>query len=282
MLNVTILAQGPIQVCDFKCNAKPGDKPFAELHEGFSISYVRSGNFGYKTRGRSYDLVPGSVLVGHPGDEYMCTHEHVHGDECLSFQLTPEIVESLGRRTEIWRASALPPVTELVVLGELAQAAAMGCSDLGLDEIGLLFATQFGEVLTGKSRKAVNIAPRDRRRAIEAALFVDEHAHEALDLSAMASETGLSPFHFLRIFAKVVGVTPHQYLVQARLRRAVHLLALGTHTVTEVAYEVGFGDLSNFVRTFQRASSISPGRFRAAVRGDRKFLQDWRRRFSLE
>lgn len=282
MLKATILAQGPIQVCDFRCDAKPGDIPFAELHGGFSISYVRSGNFGYRTRGRSYDLVPGSVLVGHPGDEYMCTHEHVHGDECLSFQLTPEIVESLGQRTETWHASALPPVTELVVLGELAQAAAIGCSDLGLDEIGLLFAARFGDVLTGKSQKAVNIAARDRRRAIEAALFVDAHAHEALDLSGMANEVGLSPFHFLRLFAKVVGVTPHQYLVQARLRRAVHLLTLGTHTVTEVAYEVGFGDLSNFVRTFHRAASISPGRFRAAARGDRKFLQDWSRAFSLE
>ncbi|HEU4410000.1 MAG TPA: AraC family transcriptional regulator [Polyangiaceae bacterium] len=281
MVTATVLAQGPIRVCDFRCDAKPGDVPFTELHGGFSVSYVRSGSFGYRTRGRAYELVAGSVLVGHPGDEYMCTHEHVHGDECLSFQVTPEIVESLGQRTETWRAGALPPVPELVVLGELAQAAATGLCDLGVDEVGMLFVARFGDVLTGKGRKAVDVSARDRRRAVEAALFVDAHAHEPLDLASVATEAGLSPFHFLRLFAKVLGVTPHQYLVRARLRRAARLLADDARSVTEIAYEVGFGDLSNFVRTFHCAAGVSPGRFRAAARGDRKFLQEGLRALSL-
>lgn len=252
--------------------------PFSELHSGFSISFVRTGSFGYRARGCAYELVPGSVLVGHPGDEYMCTHEHVYGDECLSFQVTPEIVESLGQRTETWRASACPPLPELVVLGELAQAAATGGSDLGIDEVGLLLAARFGDALTGKDRKVVHVSPRDRRRAVEAALFVDAHAHEPLDLASVAIEAGLSPFHFLRLFAKVLGVTPHQHLVRARLRRAARLLADDAFSITEIAYEVGFGDLSNFVRTFHRAAGVSPGRFRAVARGDRKFLQEWLRR----
>jgi AraC family transcriptional regulator len=281
MLITTLLAQGPIRVRDFRCDAKPGDVPFTELHRGFSVSYVRSGSFGYRTRGRAYELVAGSVLVGHPGDEYMCTHDHVHGDECLSFQVTPEIVESLGQRTEIWRASALPPVPELVVLGELAQAVATGRCDLGLDEVGMLFAARFGDVLTGKIRKTVAVGARDRRRAVEAALFVDAHAHEPLDLASVAIEVGLSPFHFLRLFTRVLGVTPHQYLVRARLRRAARLLADDARSVTQIAYDVGFGDLSNFMRTFRRAARLSPGHFRAAARGERKFLQEGQRPFSL-
>ena len=275
MMAATVLAQGAIRVCDFRCDGKPEDVPFTELHGGFSVSYVRSGSFGYRTRGRAYELVPGSVLVGHPGDEYMCTHEHTQGDECLSFQVTAEIVESLGQRTETWRAGALPPVPDLVVLGELAQAAATGLCDLGMDEVGILFAARFGDVLSGKGRKAVEVGARDRRRAVDAALFVDAHAHEPLDLASVAIEAGLSPFHFLRLFANVLGITPHQYLVRARLRRAARLLVHDARSVTEIAYEVGFGDLSNFVRTFHRAAGVSPGRFRAAARGgDRKFLQE--------
>ncbi|WP_373047012.1 AraC family transcriptional regulator [Vulgatibacter sp.] len=274
MLTSTILAHGSIRVCDLCCTATPGDIPFTETHGAFSVSYVRSGTFGYRTRGRAYELVAGSVLVGSPGDEYMCTHEHSHGDECLSFQFAPEIAESIGQRTETWRAGALPPVPELVVLGELAQAAANGSCDLGTDEVGLLLAARFADVLLGRPRKAVNVGARDRRRAVEAALFVDAHAHEPLDLASVAIEAGLSPFHFLRLFAKVLGVTPHQYLVRARLRRAARLLAEDARSVTEIAYDVGFGDLSNFLRTFQRAAGVSPGRFRAAARGDRKFLQE--------
>jgi len=44
--------------------------------------------------------------------------------------------------------------------------------------------------------------------------------------------------------------------------------------ITDVAYDVGFGDLSNFVRTFHRAAGVSPRRFRQAAKGDRKILQD--------
>ena len=76
------------------------------------------------------------------------------------------------------------------------------------------------------------------------------------------------------MFARVLGVTPHQYLVRARLRRAARLLAEADRPITEVAFDAGFGDFSNFVRTFRRAADVSPRSFRRASRGDRKILQD--------
>ena len=56
----------------------------------------------------------------------------------------------------------------------------------------------------------------------------------------------------------MLGVTPHQYLVRSRLRHAARLLADDDSAVTDIAYDVGFGDLSNFVRTFHRAAGVSP------------------------
>jgi AraC-like DNA-binding protein len=69
-------------------------------------------------------------------------------------------------------------------------------------------------------------------------------------------------------------VTPHQYLVRSRLRRAARLLTDDDKPVTDVAYDVGFGDLSNFVRTFHRAAGVSPLKFRKASRGMRKIFQE--------
>ena len=89
-----------------------------------------------------------------------------------------------------------------------------------------------------------------------------------------AAQAGISPFHFLRLFSGVLGVTPHQYLVRSRLRHAARLLADDGPSVTDVAYDVGFGDLSNFVRTFHRAAGVSPRRFREASRGMRKIVQE--------
>ncbi len=160
MVTTTVLQSGSISVLDYRCSAGPADRPFVELHDGFSVSYVRKGNFGYRFRGESFELVAGSILVGYPGDEFMCTHDHhVCGDECLSFQLVPSLVEAIGQGTEkwlagIWRAGALPPLPELMVLGELAQAAADGTSDVGLDELGMLLVSGFVEAMSGRKRNS--------------------------------------------------------------------------------------------------------------------------------
>jgi len=246
------------------------------VHDAYTVSYVREGTFGYRVGGAAFELVAGSVLVGAPGDEYVCTHEHAGGDECLSFDLSPALIEAIGAGPDVWRTGGVPPLPELMVLGELAQSAAEGASDVGLDEVGLAFAARFADLTTGRDRKPGDGRARDRRRAVEAALWIDEHSDEALDLESTAREAGLSPFHFLRLFAAVLGVTPHQYLVRSRLRHAARLLADHDRAITDVALDVGFGDLSNFVRTFHRAAGVSPRRFRQAARGDRKILQDLR------
>jgi hypothetical protein len=148
MTRTNLLQRRSISASDFRCSAGPDDKPFVEQYGSHSVSYVRKGSFGYRTRGKTFELVAGSILVGFPGDEYVCTHDHVCGDECLSFFLSPELVEMIGDRTEVWRVGAAPPLPELMVLGELAQAAADGRSDIGLDEVGQLFASRFVEVVS--------------------------------------------------------------------------------------------------------------------------------------
>jgi AraC family transcriptional regulator len=274
MLSCLVFRNQAISVIDHRCWAGPDDAPFVELHDSFSISYVRKGNFGCRARGGSFELVTGSILIGHPGDEYICTHEHGGGDECLSFHPAPALVEMVGYRRDIWQSVYVPPLPELMVLGELAQAAVEGRSDVGLDEIGMLLASRFVEILSGRPRRPAEVRACDRRRAVEAALWIDANAHQPIDLESTAREFGLSSFHFLRLFAKVLGVTPHQYLIRSRLRRAARLLADDTRSITEIALDVGFGDLSNFVRTFHRVAAVSPRSFRRAAKGDLGILQN--------
>ena len=206
-------------------------------------------------------------MVGHPGDEFICTHDHhLCGDECLSFQFSAELVDRLrsGRADpkKIWRIGAMAPHPRLMVIGELAQAAARGRCDLGLDEIGVVFAMRYQELLTGRQPRFAKPRQADRRRAVESALWLDACSGENVSLQSAAQRVQLSPFHFLRLFSTVLGVTPHQYLVRARLRRAARLLLETEQSVTSIALQAGFADLSNFVRTFHRAAGASPGHFR--------------------
>jgi AraC family transcriptional regulator len=269
------LLRGPVSVLHYRCTAGPDDRPFVERHEAWSVSYVQRGSFGYCCHGVDYELVPGSVLAGYAGDEYLCSHDHHHGgDECLAFFIEPELVDEIDRRGRIRRSRGVPPVAELIVLGQLAQSSAAGDSDLGLDEVGLAFASRFVDLIGGDGARRVRTAPKDRQRAVESALWIDAHAAEPIDLQGLAGRAGLSPFHYLRIFSSSLGVTPHQYLVRRRLCRAAQLLAEEDRPITDVAFETGFADLSNFVRSFHRAAGVSPRGYRRAARGDRKIFQE--------
>lgn len=276
----TLFRNDAVAVLDYRCSAGPEDKPYVELHGSHSVSYVRKGSFGLRTLGRAHELVTGAILIGHPGDEFMCTHEHhLCGDECLSFHLSPALVESLGGRRDTWRMGCLPPLPELMVWGELAQAVAAGDNDIGLDEVAIAFVARFIDIASGRRRerwrpRSPQARARDHGRAVETAMWLDAHCTQDIDLAQAAAMAGLSPFHFLRLFADVTGVTPHQYLVRSRLRHAARLLAADGRAITDVALDAGFGDVSNFVRTFHRAAGASPRRFRQAARGDRKILQE--------
>jgi AraC-like DNA-binding protein len=79
----------------------------------------------------------------------------------------------------------------------------------------------------------------------------------------LARELHISPFHFIRQFEAVFGLTPHQFRIQARLDRARHLLAMGEHSVTDVCMEVGFSSLGSFSSLFARRLG-SPVRLSAA------------------
>jgi AraC family transcriptional regulator len=278
MLSVTQLQSGPISVRDVRCSAGPDARPFAELHRGYSLAYVRKGSFGYRARGQHHELVAGSLLIGKPGDEFMCTHDHhLCGDECLAFHLSPEVVELVGGHGA-WRSGGLPPLPGLMVLGELAQSVAEKRSDVGLDEAGLYLAARFVQVASGCKPARQKTTASDRRRAVEAAIWISTHSERDIHLDQAAGRAGLSPFHFLRLFSRVLGVSPHQYLVRSRLRHAAQLLTSSEQPVTDVALDVGFADLSNFVRTFHRAAGMSPGAFRKAAKkglpDERKILQD--------
>ena len=76
MAVATLLSRPGLAVLDYHCTLGPGDTPFVERYENHSVAFVRRGSFGCRSRGRDFELVAGSVLVGYPGDEYLCTHDH--------------------------------------------------------------------------------------------------------------------------------------------------------------------------------------------------------------
>lgn len=264
-----------LSVIDYVCTATAADAPFEEAHASYSLSFVRKGSFGCCVGARRHELTAGGFFVGAPGDAFVCTHEHHDGgDECLSFQFSHERAEELGGPHELWRCVALPPVAELTPFGMLGQASADLAANVSLEEAALMLGARFVDTVRGERRPAAKPAPRETRRVLESAAWMRAHSGERVQLADAAAQAELSAFHFLRVFARTLGATPNQYLVACRLGAAADALSRTEESVTDIALDVGFDDLSHFQRTFKRAAGMTPGQFRKLARGERKILQE--------
>jgi AraC-like DNA-binding protein len=97
-------------------------------------------------------------------------------------------------------------------------------------------------------------------RLVTAKLFIDEHFAEDISISAIAAQACLSKFHFLRLFTRCYGTTPHQYLTRLRIRKARELMQNGA-SVTKALTSTGFTSLSSFNKLFRRHTRIVPSTY---------------------
>ncbi|HEV3114758.1 MAG TPA: AraC family transcriptional regulator [Candidatus Binataceae bacterium] len=262
----TMAAGDGWRVVDIVCTSGPRDRAFEEQHTWASISLVRSGTFVYRSHhGRSL-MAPGAMLLGSPGNAFECSHQHGEGDRCLSFQYDPGLFARLahdaGASHLAFAGGCLPPLRALAPLTARA-ATAMERQD-SFEEISLELASAVIQTV-GDARRNATVAARDPAPIAPVLRQLESRAVEPLTLGEMARIAGLSRYHFLRTFKAVTGITPHQWLLRARLRDAARRLATSRDPVTEIALDVGFEDLSNFIRSFRSEFGVSPSRYRATA-----------------
>ena len=92
--------------------------------------------------------------------------------------------------------------------------------------------------------------------------MIEQNPDAKHPLGSLARHAGLSPYHFLRTFQRLTGVTPHQYLLRARLRQAAVRLEVERTSVLAIALDCGFGDVSNFNHAFRAEFGTNPRAYR--------------------
>ena len=105
------------------------------------------------------------------------------------------------------------------------------------------------------------------RRMLRARDTMDRAFAQTLDVPALARVAHVSPAHFSRQFRATFGETPHRYLQRRRVERAMELLRETDRTVTEICFDVGFGSLGTFSRTFRVIVGESPSSYRGRFGG---------------
>ena len=97
-----------------------------------------------------------------------------------------------------------------------------------------------------------------RAKLVRALEYIQDQLETDLTVSGIAQAVGLSPYHFTRLFKESTGQSPHQYVVEARVRKAKELLTTGKFTISEAAFHLGFADQSHLTRNFKRVFGVPP------------------------
>ena len=105
--------------------------------------------------------------------------------------------------------------------------------------------------------------PRLLRRLLRAKDRMDAASHERWPVRRLARVSGVSAAHFARSFREAFGLPPHRYLLTRRIERATALLRDSDLSITEIAFQTGWGSLGTFGRIFRDITGESPGGLRA-------------------
>ena len=226
----------------------------------------------------------------HPGGMYVVgahptTLLHV-GDYSDTLEMYPdlELLRTVARQRGVRTfeleptLSSQPTVTfsrDAVVLGvaHLFRRACMNrrtISDVEGDSLVYalterIVALQHGDV--ADPPRAQQLSSRLMRRLTE---YIEAGLTRRLTLEELASVAELSPFHFARCFKATTGLAPHQYVVARRIELAKRLIVTTTEPVQNVAWSVGFENISHFRRQFAAQLGVGPGELRRATRLGRK------------
>ena len=154
----------------------------------FSVSYVRKGSFGYRSRGRSFELVPARSC--RPSRRrVLCTHDHVRGDECLSFHFSPALVDTLGESAPALalRPGPAAPGADGARRARRRPRPPGAATSPRRDRAAARGTLRRPRLRRGHRRRRP--PQRDRRRAVETALWIEAHSHER-STSARAARPG--------------------------------------------------------------------------------------------
>ena len=186
----------------------------------------------------------------------------------LSTALLDNAAESLGvRRTGLALATGADSAARHLILALRDEVESGGAG-------GLLFAESIGMALAVHllRRYAAEAPVRNDRVGrlstpqLRAALdFIAAHLGDNPALAEVAAATALSPYHFARRFKASLGLSPHQFILRARIERAKTLLADPHHSLVEIGLATGFANQSHFTTAFRRLVGMTPKRYRDRI-----------------
>lgn len=265
------------RILDFKCRCKDCNTSRPEYTNSFAISFVRKGNFLFNVFRHSLDSYSGCMIVTKPGTERTVSHVNALPDECTIFEFRSDMYEKVREQypqvrflTEVDLHSTLVkinPETEYLHFQIIKLILTNEGSRLEIDGLVMdLIATAFSNITDYVPDLVVNDKlKKNHLITIERAKnYITEHFADNISLEELASHCFVSPFHFSRIFKSLTQHTPHQFLLNVRLKKAEIMLRNTSVPVMEIAFSAGFNSVEHFTAAFTNKHRCPPAKYRTS------------------
>jgi AraC family transcriptional regulator len=267
-MQVETLASGfGWSVREVVCSSGPRDRRFEEQHTSVCIAAVMQGSFQYRTLQGAATLASGAILFGNHQSCFECGHDHGVGDRCLSFLFDPGYFETIlsslpGVRTAAFKVPRLPPLMSLSGLFAEARLVRSTSDPIRFEQLALELAAAATRIAADSASSEPNPTWRDEQRITTVLRRIETDLAVPLSIGELAANAAMSPYHFLRTFRRVVGMTPHQFILRMRLDDAAVQLRRSSRPVLDIALDTGFADLSTFNRRFRTMMGVTPSAYR--------------------
>lgn len=245
-------------VSEDRCAADPTGPAASWVYAEAAIGFVTSGWFEYASEDQSLLAAPGSVILGNAGEPFSVRHVDALGNRRLVVTFAPDLIEEVANEAGVaprFGAVALPPGQTATRMFALMRA---------LEKRGEenLYALAHVALMAEQTPSPQRISARDRRRVQDAVRHIEANFDQPCSLQSLAELVGLSRFHFVRTFGAVVGQSPNQYLINTRMRSAADRLITTKTPIAQIAFDVGFNDISHFYACFRDAFGCTPRQWR--------------------
>ena len=240
-------------------------------HEGYGVGVIEQGALGFYYRGENVVAPAGRINTVNPDEVHTGQAAAEGGWSYRMFYFSAEVLRRMGEEV-FGRPISLPFFTAGVIEDpELAhlirrthdQFSNPRATRLEQDTLWLTMVSR----LIGRHTYApptLDRAGREEASVRRVCDFLDARFDENLSIGDLAAVACLSPYHFIRVFARQTGLTPHAWLMQLRARKAKTLLDRGL-AIADVAAQSGFSDQRHLTRTFKRILGYTPGQLRNSV-----------------
>jgi AraC-like DNA-binding protein len=243
------------------------DRPWDKMYGKTGIGIMLSGWCEYRSQTGHVTGVPGTIFFGNQDEHFTGRYLGAPGIRRLAIWYDNDFLEKIADACGIDRprfsVAALPPGKPAYGIFRDMLALIVGSGDVeyiasSLAETALLFGRE--------SKSCPRISDRDRKRILSAVRHIDSDFFESCSVDALAAITGFSRYHFMRLFKTVTGQSANQYVIATRLRAAAVRIAETKAPVSDIAFDVGFNDISHFNTYFRAAFACSPRQLRNRYR----------------